>query len=44
VGGVLNDEIMAAKNAWRENGGEASGRLLLIGGTNVLTHRPSVAK
>ena len=40
VGGVLNDEIMAAKNAWRENGGEASGRLLLIGGTNVLTHRP----
>ena len=39
VGGVFKDEIMAAKNAWRENGGEASGRLLLVGGTNVLSHR-----
>ena len=42
VGGILHDEIMAAKNAWRENGGEASGRLLLVGGTNVLSHRPKL--
>ena len=38
VGGILNDEIMAAKNAWRENGGDATGRTLIIGGTHSICH------